>query len=190
MNISQINTAFVFAAYPLWSFHWIKGSESPPIAADVLLQMHSVGICGSDVHYWQHGRIADFVVKDPMVLGHEAAGRVVKVGSGVKHLKVGKEAAWGGVPLLKRCLLDQYVCMIDSFPRRQSGHRARRPSWDGRVLQNGQIQPVPDHLLLRDAPRRWESLPILQTQRQLLLQVTVCPCLPRQLTVWSLWTLA
>lgn len=60
--------------------------------SDVLLQMHSVGICGSDVHYWQHGRIADFVVKDPMVLGHEASGRVVKVGLAVKHLKVGKEA--------------------------------------------------------------------------------------------------
>uniref|UniRef100_W5KCV1 Sorbitol dehydrogenase n=1 Tax=Astyanax mexicanus TaxID=7994 RepID=W5KCV1_ASTMX len=53
----------------------------------VLLQMHSVGICGSDVHYWQNGRIGDFVVKKPMVLGHEAAGRVFKVGPGVTHLK-------------------------------------------------------------------------------------------------------
>lgn len=140
--------------------------------------MHSVGICGSDVHYWQHGRIADFVVKDPMVLGHEASGRVVKVGSAVKHLEVGKEVVWGGVPLLKWWCLDQYVCMIDWFPRRQSGHRTWRPSWDGWVLQNGQIQPVSDHLLLRNAPRRWKSLPVLQTQCQLLLQVTVCPCLP------------
>ncbi|XP_029979902.1 sorbitol dehydrogenase [Sphaeramia orbicularis] len=60
---------------------------------DVLLQMHSVGICGSDVHYWQHGRIGDFVVKKPMVLGHEASGRVVKVGSAVTHLKVGDRVA-------------------------------------------------------------------------------------------------
>lgn len=57
---------------------------------EVLLQMHSVGICGSDVHYWQHGRIGDFVLTKPMVLGHEASGRVVKVGSAVTHLKVGK----------------------------------------------------------------------------------------------------
>lgn len=57
---------------------------------EVLLQMHSVGICGSDVHYWQHGRIGDFVVTKPMVLGHEASGRVVKVGSAVKHLEVGE----------------------------------------------------------------------------------------------------
>uniref|UniRef100_A0A8C6WFN3 Sorbitol dehydrogenase n=1 Tax=Neogobius melanostomus TaxID=47308 RepID=A0A8C6WFN3_9GOBI len=51
---------------------------------DVLLRMHSVGICGSDVHYWQNGRIGDFVVTKPMVLGHEASGTVVKVGSAVK----------------------------------------------------------------------------------------------------------
>ncbi|KAM4661185.1 sorbitol dehydrogenase isoform 3-T3 [Amazona ochrocephala] len=60
---------------------------------EVLLRMHSVGICGSDVHYWQHGRIGDFVVKDPMVLGHEASGTVVKVGSGVTHLKPGDRVA-------------------------------------------------------------------------------------------------
>ncbi|KAL3993042.1 aminoacyl tRNA synthase complex-interacting multifunctional protein 1 [Sarotherodon galilaeus] len=60
---------------------------------EVLLQMHSVGICGSDVHYWQNGRIGDFVLKKPMVLGHEASGRVAKVGSEVKHLKVGDRVA-------------------------------------------------------------------------------------------------
>ncbi|XP_029950553.1 sorbitol dehydrogenase [Salarias fasciatus] len=66
---------------------------------DVVLQMHSVGICGSDVHYWQHGRIGDFVVTKPMVLGHEASGRVVKVGSAVKHLKIGdRVAVEPGVP--------------------------------------------------------------------------------------------
>uniref|UniRef100_H0XPA5 Sorbitol dehydrogenase n=1 Tax=Otolemur garnettii TaxID=30611 RepID=H0XPA5_OTOGA len=61
--------------------------------SEVLLKMHSVGICGSDVHYWQHGRIGDFVVKKPLVLGHEASGTVVKVGSSVKHLKPGDRVA-------------------------------------------------------------------------------------------------
>ncbi|KAL2077137.1 hypothetical protein ACEWY4_026641 [Coilia grayii] len=66
---------------------------------EVLLQMHSVGICGSDVHYWQNGRIGDFVLKKPMVLGHEASGRVVKVGSAVTHLKPGdRVAVEPGVP--------------------------------------------------------------------------------------------
>ncbi|EDL80025.1 sorbitol dehydrogenase, isoform CRA_d [Rattus norvegicus] len=62
---------------------------------DVLLKMHSVGICGSDVHYWEHGRIGDFVVKKPMVLGHEAAGTVTKVGPMVKHLKPGHHRMHG-----------------------------------------------------------------------------------------------
>ncbi|KAF6133059.1 hypothetical protein HJG60_017905 [Phyllostomus discolor] len=60
---------------------------------EVLLRMHSVGICGSDVHYWQHGRIGDFIVKKPMVLGHEASGTVVKVGSLVTHLRPGDRVA-------------------------------------------------------------------------------------------------
>nr|AAQ91027.1 LRRGT00071 [Rattus norvegicus] len=52
-----------------------------------------VGICGSDVHYWEHGRIGDFVVKKPMVLGYEATGTVTKVGPMVKHLKPGDRVA-------------------------------------------------------------------------------------------------
>ncbi|XP_007472534.1 sorbitol dehydrogenase isoform X2 [Monodelphis domestica] len=72
---------------------------------EVLLKMHSVGICGSDVHYWQHGRIGDFIVKRPMVLGHEASGTVVKLGSMVKHLLPGDRVAIEpGVP---RCT-DEY----------------------------------------------------------------------------------
>ncbi|XP_063170528.1 sorbitol dehydrogenase isoform X1 [Candoia aspera] len=64
-----------------------------PGPSEVLLKMHSVGICGSDVHFWQHGRIGNFVVKAPMVLGHEASGTVVKVGSSVTKLKKGDRVA-------------------------------------------------------------------------------------------------
>ena len=56
---------------------------------DVRIKIHTVGICGSDVHYYQHGAIGPFVVREPMVLGHEASGTVIEVGEGVKHLKVG-----------------------------------------------------------------------------------------------------
>ncbi len=55
----------------------------------VRIAIHTVGVCGSDVHYYTHGRIGPFVVKAPMVLGHEAAGTVVETGTGVTHLKVG-----------------------------------------------------------------------------------------------------
>ncbi|HXF60166.1 MAG TPA: NAD(P)-dependent alcohol dehydrogenase [Caldilineaceae bacterium] len=56
---------------------------------DVRIAIHTVGICGSDVHYYTHGAIGPFVVKEPMVLGHEASGTVIEVGEAVKHLKVG-----------------------------------------------------------------------------------------------------
>ncbi|MGO4567864.1 NAD(P)-dependent alcohol dehydrogenase [Rhizobium sp. 2YAF20] len=55
----------------------------------VKIKIHTVGVCGSDVHYYTHGRIGPFVVNEPMVLGHEAAGTIVEVGEGVMHLKVG-----------------------------------------------------------------------------------------------------
>jgi D-xylulose reductase len=56
---------------------------------DVRIRIGRVGICGSDVHYYTHGRIGPFVVNAPMVLGHEAAGVVIEVGSEVHDLKVG-----------------------------------------------------------------------------------------------------
>ena len=47
----------------------------------------SVGVCGSDVHYFVEGRIGDYVVKPPFILGHECAGEVVEIGKKVKNLK-------------------------------------------------------------------------------------------------------
>lgn len=56
---------------------------------DVRIAVQTVGICGSDLHYYLHGRIGEFVVEEPMVLGHEAAGTVVEVGENVRHLAPG-----------------------------------------------------------------------------------------------------
>ena len=56
---------------------------------DVRIDIKTVGICGSDVHYYTHGRIGPFVVNAPMVLGHEASGIVSEIGSNVRHLAVG-----------------------------------------------------------------------------------------------------
>lgn len=58
-------------------------------AQDVRIRIHTVGICGSDVHYYTHGGIGQFIVREPMVLGHEASGTVVEVGGAVTNLKVG-----------------------------------------------------------------------------------------------------
>ena len=52
--------------------------------------MKSVGICGSDVHYWTNGCIGDFILKSPMIMGHESSGIVVGLGEGVTHLQLGQ----------------------------------------------------------------------------------------------------
>src|SRR5579859_1642335 len=56
---------------------------------DVRIAIHTVGICGSDVHYYTHGGIGPFIVRQPMVLGHEASGTVTDVGSAVTTLREG-----------------------------------------------------------------------------------------------------
>jgi D-xylulose reductase len=56
---------------------------------DVRIKIHTVGICGSDLHYYVHGAIGNYVVRAPMVLGHEASGTVIDVGSNVKNLTCG-----------------------------------------------------------------------------------------------------
>lgn len=56
---------------------------------DVKIAMRNVGVCGSDVHYYKHGAIGPFVVREPMVLGHEASGIITAVGGNVTHLQPG-----------------------------------------------------------------------------------------------------
>jgi len=60
-----------------------------PKANEVLVKIKHVGICGSDMHYYEHGRIGDFVVENPIILGHESAGEIVEVGSDVTGFKPG-----------------------------------------------------------------------------------------------------
>ncbi|TGU94804.1 NAD(P)-dependent alcohol dehydrogenase [Mesorhizobium sp. M00.F.Ca.ET.151.01.1.1] len=68
---------------------------------DVRIAIHTVGVCGSDVHYYTHGAIGSYIVRAPMVLGHEAAGTIVEVGANVTSLKVGDRVCMEpGVPNL------------------------------------------------------------------------------------------
>jgi len=60
---------------------------------EVLVRIRSCGVCGSDVHYYTHGRIGDFVVEGPMILGHECAGEVVEVGAEATGLQPGERVA-------------------------------------------------------------------------------------------------
>ena len=73
------------------------GFEQRPIPVpkdnEVLVKVEYVGICGSDLHYYEQGRIGDYIVKPPFVLGHESGGTVVAVGKDVTHLKAGDRVA-------------------------------------------------------------------------------------------------
>ena len=64
-----------------------------PADNEVLVKLEYVGICGSDMHYYETGRIGNYVVEPPFVLGHEPSGVVVEVGKNVTHLKVGDRVA-------------------------------------------------------------------------------------------------
>jgi len=98
---------------------------------DVLVQIKYTGICGSDVHYWQHGRIGPFLVEAPMVLGHESSGIVAKVGSGVTSLKIGDRVALEpGIPCRRceRCREGKYnLCPKMAF--------AATPPYDGTLAR-------------------------------------------------------
>lgn len=64
-----------------------------PGPGDVLVRVTSVGVCGSDTHYYRHGRIGSFVVDAPLVLGHEAAGTIVGVGESVDPARIGQRVS-------------------------------------------------------------------------------------------------
>ena len=68
----------------------VPGLENP---GDVLIRMRSVGVCGSDIHYYRTGRIGSQVVQFPFTLGHEGAGVIEKTGPGVTDLKPGDRVA-------------------------------------------------------------------------------------------------
>ena len=69
----------------------VKDVNIPKIDSHkVLVKMKRVGICGSDIHYYLEGSVSSFIIKEPLILGHECAGEIAEVGSNVKNLKVGQ----------------------------------------------------------------------------------------------------
>jgi L-iditol 2-dehydrogenase len=87
-----------------------------PAAREVLVEVASVGVCGSDVHWYEHGRIGDLVVRSPLVLGHECAGRVAAVGDAVtKHAIGDRVCLEPGVPCgrCRECRAGRYNLCAD-----------------------------------------------------------------------------
>ena len=82
-------------------------TESRPVPQpkedEVLVRVKRVGVCGSDVHYFTRGRIGDFVVRQPMILGHECSGVIEAIGSGVTSYKAGDRVAIEPGYTCRRC---------------------------------------------------------------------------------------
>ncbi|WP_024800313.1 NAD(P)-dependent alcohol dehydrogenase [Nocardia sp. BMG51109] len=64
-----------------------------PAPGEVLIRVHAVGVCGSDAHYYREGRIGEFVVEAPLILGHEAGGVIVAVGEKVPEGRIGQRVS-------------------------------------------------------------------------------------------------
>ena len=76
----------------------------PSVADDeVLVQVAAVGVCGSDTHYYRHGRIGGFVVEAPLILGHECSGTIVAVGADVPGSRIGERVAIEPQRNCRRC---------------------------------------------------------------------------------------
>jgi L-iditol 2-dehydrogenase len=82
----------------------IEQVPTPPMASDeVLIEVAAVGVCGSDTHYYRHGRIGNFVVTSPLILGHELSGRIVAVGADVPESRIGERVAVEPQKNCRRC---------------------------------------------------------------------------------------
>ncbi|GME37280.1 putative d-xylulose reductase a protein [Neofusicoccum parvum] len=145
---------------PSFVLHSIKSVsiEDRPVpslrdpAHDVLLHISQTGICGSDVHYWQRGRIGDFVLTSPIVLGHESSGVVAAVGTAVTHLRPGdRVAVEPGVPC-RRC----DPCRAGAYNLCADTVFAATPPWDGTLAKYYTVAAdycykVPDHVDMEEA---------------------------------------
>ncbi len=80
----------------LYAVHDVRLEERPmPDVGpdDAMVEVKAVGVCGSDVHYYEHGRIGTYVVRQPLILGHESAGVIVAVGANVNQNRIGERVA-------------------------------------------------------------------------------------------------
>ena len=98
----------------LYAPHDIRIEERPVPRSgprEVLIEIKAVGVCGSDVHYYEHGRIGTYVVRQPLILGHESSGVIVDVGEGVSRERIGQRVAIEpGVPdgVCRQCRTGHY----------------------------------------------------------------------------------
>jgi L-iditol 2-dehydrogenase len=111
----------------------------------VLVEVAAVGVCGSDVHYYRHGRIGDFVVNEPMILGHELSGRIAQTGADVDPARVGQRVAVEPQFPCRRCR----QCMAGQYNLCPEMKFYATPPIDGAfcryvIIDAEMAHPVPD----------------------------------------------
>lgn len=126
----------------------VQERDIPKVGADeVLVKIGAVGVCGSDVHYYEHGRIGPYVVDSPLVLGHEAGGIITAVGDEVTTLTIGQRVSLEpGIPCRSctQCLAGRYnLCPDVAF--------FATPPYDGAFAQFVAVPaafayPIPDSM--------------------------------------------
>ncbi|MBQ4469431.1 MAG: NAD(P)-dependent alcohol dehydrogenase [Synergistaceae bacterium] len=72
---------------------WVERDIPQPAAGEVQIKLEYVGVCGSDLHFYQEGRLANWELDGPLALGHEPGGVVTALGEGVTSLKVGDKVS-------------------------------------------------------------------------------------------------
>ena len=132
----------------------LRVDERPdPVPGDgeVLIAMEWGGVCGSDLSYWRHGGSGTAVLRHPLVLGHEVAGRIARIGTGVTGHDVGERVTVHPAELVgDGCLPDRIAGRTNLYPRiRYFGSAAFDPHTDGgfselRVVRAAQVRPLPD----------------------------------------------
>jgi L-idonate 5-dehydrogenase len=133
-----------------------------PGPGEVLLQLGAAGICGSDLHYYFEGRNGNFVVREPLIPGHEASAVVVAIGDG-RHARCGgRQGRRVAVARMRRCEYcregREHLCNSMRF----LGSASRFPHVQG-MFQDyfvmGERQCYPVHGTSRSAssrsPSRW-----------------------------------
>jgi L-idonate 5-dehydrogenase len=147
----------------------IESTELPPLGEHQLqVQVAYGGICGSDLHYYQHGGFGTVRIKQPMALGHEVSGTVMAVGTGVTGIGVGQRIAispsrpcgtcrFCQLGQHNHCLNMRFYGSAMPFPHIQGGFSEQL------VIESYQAHAVADHLSLSEAalaePCRWVCTP-------------------------------
>ncbi len=133
----------------------IRLEERPlpvPEADEALVKVMAVGICGSDMHYYEHGRIGPYVVEKPIILGHECAGVIAAVGANVTSVRVGDRVAVEPGITCGRC----DACKQGRYNLCPEVSFLATPPVDGAFVQYIKIRedflfPIPDHLSFEEA---------------------------------------